>query len=100
MRKTHVFALLVLLTLLISCNSKWNWQAEPFAASIEDQAIINEDGRMIFFADPEINNYACFSYDNLEDLALNIRRVSRNKNVRYQLRKSEKRLSTAKDNTK
>jgi len=76
---------------IVSCKNKhheWTWQADFWAADHVAQDIMNQNEETVNCWDPEFDNYACLSYDNIEQLEANIEKMRDNYNHLINFNKS------------
>ena len=66
-----------IILLVYSCKAshKWTWQADFYAADHVAQDIMNSEEKVVKCFEPEFDNFACLSYDNIEELEANIEKM-------------------------
>lgn len=77
MTKIVFLALSVCATILItSCETvQWDWEADPYEASYKYKSLMNADAIEIRFDSPGIDNFTCFTSENIAELKFNIERL-------------------------
>lgn len=70
--------LLALALFATSCNS-WDWEPRPYVFNVEESSIVGYDNSVVYFDQPEIEQYLCFHEDNIAELAAEIAKIKKRK---------------------
>lgn len=85
--RTSVLLLLSLFLTLSCKNETFDWEADPWVGSVQDQELINAQGESISCAEPKFEEMVCFSLENLAELKAAIQKVESPKHRKTMIRK-------------
>ena len=78
----NVLSVLTILLILSSCKTspEWTWKADFWAADHVAQDIMNKDEKVVKCFEPAFDEYACLTYDSIEELEFNIEKMRKRHN--------------------
>jgi hypothetical protein len=69
---------ILLILFSVSCNPvKWSWEADPYAADHNSQALYGVGETVIPCESPEFSGFTCFTNEDIAELVFNIKRLER-----------------------
>lgn len=71
----------ILFLLNLTACSSWSWKADVYSPDASSQSISNESGDVVRCNEPRIEEFMCFSEDNMAELIKNIEMVKRKEKV-------------------